>query len=68
MNEKKPVSITMPILYWVCSVMWSINAVLHLYSDGFAAAPIRNSLDIVLAVLWIALAIGWTIRYRNSRK
>ena len=68
MNEKKPVSILLPILYWTCAVVWSINVGLHFYHDTFDFASFRVILDIACALLCIAAAIIQTIRYQNSRK
>ena len=68
MNEKKPVSILLPILYWTCAVIWSINVGLHFYYDTFDFASGRVMLDIACALLWIAAAIIQTIRCRNSSK
>lgn len=68
MKEKKPVSILLPILYWTCAVIWSINVGLHFHYDTFDFASFRVIVDIFCAVIWIVVAIGWTVRYRNSRK
>ena len=68
MKEKKPVPILLPILYWTCAVIWSINVGLHFYHDTFDFASFRVMLDIACALLWIAAAIIQTIRYKNQNK
>lgn len=68
MKEKKPVPILLPILYWTCAVVWSINVGLHFYHDTFDFASFRVTLDIACALLWIAAAIIQTIRYKNQSK
>ena len=68
MKDKKPVSILLPILYWTCAVMWSINVGLHFYYDTFDFASFRVIVDAFCAVVWIVIAVGWTIRYKNQNK
>ena len=62
MEKKESVGLFTVILFWVLAALWVMRCAFDLYHGQL------KGLDPICAVVWCAVALKWTRRYREERK
>ena len=57
-------NITIAILYLICGVAWLISGIINLKNNP----SLLGYIDIVLAILWVILAVLYYIKYKKDKK
>lgn len=58
---------TLALLFGLCSVMWSIKAVVEGLDKLFVEHPVQFGMDVLCAVLWIFCFVFALIKLRQDK-